>query len=411
MAVPCLVLYYIFMPKNSKKTQTNLTVDVAIIGGGLAGISCAYFLSKSGKSVAVLEQDKLGSGVTSLTTAFVTQVIDTNISDLVSMFGQAKTKLIWQSHQQAVDTIENVIHEESIECGFMRCSNYYYANSEKEFEVIKKDFSASKKLGFKVTLRGSDFLPFKNFGSMETLNQAKFSAGKYIQGLAKAAALSGAKIFENTKVVKISEEDGFSVAYTKEVKVTAKSLIIASYYPFGNPKITLFKKGMYVSYVLKLEIPKGALPEAIYEDTSNPYNYFRVDGNTLTIGGCDHRAEIKMSAEKNFKALEEYIKKTFPGLEYKIKTRWTGPILEPTDGLGLIGEVKPGRYVATAFSGNGMTYSTISGLLLTDLITKKPNSYKKLYDPKRIPSPKTLAIKAKDYTEEFFKGAVKNWFK
>lgn len=369
----------------------NNTADVTIIGGGLAGISAAYFLARAGKSVVVYEQKSMGGGVTSKTTAFVTQVIDTQIADLVSMFGAQKTKLIWQSHGDAIKTIGQIVKEEKIDCDFTNCPSYYYANTEKEFKTLLKDYQAAAKLGFNMKLHDINGLPFANAGYLEIPNQGKFKAQEYLKGLAKAAKKYGAKIYEHTKPPK---------------KILAKDVIVATYYPLSN-KATFLKKGMYVSYVMEVKIPKGALPYAIYEDTANPYNYFRIDPrdknfDTMIIGGRDHRAELKLNSKKQYATLEKYIKNTFKGMDYKIMSRWSGPILEPTDGLALIGRVSPHQYVTTAFSGNGMTYSTISATLLCDLITGKPTPLQKIYNPKRVPTLKQLAKKGLDYSQELY---------
>jgi glycine/D-amino acid oxidase-like deaminating enzyme len=254
------------------------TYDVAIIGGGLAGISTAYFLSKAGKRCVVFETKEIGSGATALTTAFITHFLDTSLADLEKIFGSQKARLAWQSHAEAIDVIEKITKEEKIESSFMRCPGYYYASTEKDIDDIEKEYETAQRLEFNLTWREKDYLPFHNFGSLEFKNQAKFYAKKYIAGLAQAAQKQGAHIFEHAPVEDIKKEGNeFSVVLTKSAVYSVKDVVIATYYPFGPQTKTHFKKGMYVSYVFKLKIPKNALPYAIYEDTENPYNYFRVD--------------------------------------------------------------------------------------------------------------------------------------
>jgi glycine/D-amino acid oxidase-like deaminating enzyme len=198
--------------------------------------------------------------------------------------------------------------------------------------------------------------------------------------------------------------------------VTAKDVIIATYKPITNQK-THLKKGMYRSYIYEIEVGRSQFPEAIYQDKSNPYYYFRVDRyekhDRIIIGGEDHKDIFGESLKnKSLKSLEEFFKKIYPSRNYKIITKWSGKVLEPSDGLALIGQIKPAYYVATAFSGNGMTYSMISALIIRDLILGRMNKWAEVYDPKRsILKPKRLGIKAKDYIEEFFGGALKNMLK
>src|SRR5690606_27255689 len=137
--------------------------------------------------------------------------------------------------------------------------------------------------------------------------------------------------------------------------------VSATYQPFGQPAGLFFKKGMYVSYVLELQIPKDALKEGIYEDTQNPYHYFRVDSGSrherMIVGGEDHLSEIPINTHKPLLVLRDYVRAHFGHLKYKIVREWSGPILEPVDGKAFIGKHKHPRVLyAFGFSGNGMTY-------------------------------------------------------
>jgi glycine/D-amino acid oxidase-like deaminating enzyme len=394
--------------------KKEIAAEVAIIGGGLAGVLTAYQLAKGGKKVAILEADEIGKGVTTYTTAFLTNVIDTDLSDLIKMYGAKNAKLIWQSHFDAINTLEQIAKKEKIDCEFTRCNNYVYALDEKEYEDLKEEKKGADKIGFKTELVKSKHLDFEQAGAWVIKNQGKYHATKFLYGLLPVLERMGVEIYEHSEVEEIEELDYFSVQ-TKNSRVLAKKVVIATYQPFNNPKQTLFKKGMYRSYVFEVQVPKGMFKEAIYEDMKNPYNYFRVDRGAkydrMVIGGQDHRNEIKMAPQRNFKALEDYLKQIMGGRKYAITRKWYSRVLEPSDGLALIGETSPNQYVATAFSGNGMTYSAIASQVLADQITNRKNPYSKLYDPKRIPSLYQLAKKGRDYTEELVGGAMKNIFK
>ena len=174
---------------------------------------------------------------------------------------------------------------------------------------------------------------------------------------------------------------------------------------------------MYRSYVYVLEIPKKLIPEGTYVDSNNPYHYFRIDQKEnfyeMIIIWEDHRKELKTEIlkKKSYKALEEYFIRLLNGKNYKIQRRWDGPILEPSDGIALIGEIEKDQFVATAFSGNGMTYAMIAAMMFRDYVLEKNNSWAEIYDPNRKIKIKTLLKKGKQYSEEFFHGAVKNVFK
>lgn len=164
-----------------------------------------------------------------------------------------------------------------------------------------------------------------------------------------------------------------------------------------------------------MQIPKGLFKQGIYEDTENPYHYFRIDRNgefdRMIIGGEDNRKEVEFGKQKNFDALRNYLKQLMGDRKFVIVRKWSGPILEPSDGLPLIGEFKPKQLLAAAFSGNGMTYSAIAAMMFKNIIIGKKSKWTSLYDPKRTPTIKQLYVKAKDFGEEFIQGVVKNTIK
>lgn len=397
------------------KLSGNLSADAVIVGGGLAGIMTAYLLAREGKDVVVLEKKKVGSGATEYTTAFITQDVDTNLSELSDLFGEKYAKLVWQSGSDAIDLIEQIVDDEEIDCDFTRCEVNLYANTKKNLADLDKEQKFIRKMGFKVSPLKQKGLDFNNAGYFSLHSQAKFQPMKFLYGLAAAASELGVRIFQETEVSELDQENGKVITKDK-FEVTADQIIVATYQPF-HQKLQLFlKKGMYKSFVLRLELPKNLIAEGLYLDNENPYHYFRVDPQQATdamiIGGEDIRSFLKINPDKCFRALETYLKKILPtGTPYQITHQWTGPILEPSDGLPLIGRVSDLELVATAFSGNGMTYAAIAALILSDMVMGKTNIYAPVYDPNRIPSLRQLYIKGSDYIEEFMRGAAKNIMK
>ena len=398
------------------KLEENLKCDVAIVGGGLAGILNAYLLAKSGKDVILLEKDKIGSGATEYTTAFITQDVDTEFAELIKLFGNDSARLIWQSGADAIDLIERIIKEEKIDCEFMRTSLYTYANTSKQFEDLKEEQKTISEFGFDASPpRADGALNFSNSGYFEIPNQAKFHPLKFLYALSDVVVKMGVKIYEQSEVTGIEHGETGITVRANEHQLDAEQVVVATYQPFHN-RIRLFlKRGMYRSYVLEARLPKRLIKEGMYLDTENPYHYFRIDPaadyDRIILGGEDVKSIFKINHEKSFAALEEYLGKILHGVEYTITRKWIGPILEPSDGIALIGETSENEFVATAFSGNGMTYSAISAMFINDLILGRENAYAKVYDPKRIPTIKNLFIKGGDYIDEFIGGAAKNIFK
>lgn len=394
--------------------SSDISTEVLIIGGGLAGMCLAYQLKRSEIKVVLIDKGRIGEGATELTTAITTADIDTNAADMIKMFGQNKARQIWHSGEKAIDEIERIQSSEKINCEFMRTPLYIYASSKKELKWLAKEDPAIKWLGGSCLFYSGPAAGLRIDGYIKLENQAKFHPLKFLIGLAGKVTERGGLIFETTEAHEIRKEGNLFKVLTKFGTISAKKVVITTYQPFKNPKQVFLKKGMYVSYMMELETEPGIMDEASYIDLENPYHYFRIDRGAkydrVLLGGEDHRKEIKISRAKCFKELENHWRKIFPG-GYKVVNKWSGPILESIDGVAFIGEVSKNLFLATAFSGNGMTYSMIAGMLIKDLILGNKNPWKKLYDPKRIPTLKQVFYKTNDYLGELFGGAVKHILK
>lgn len=397
--------------KKYPSLNRNIEVDVAIVGGGLNGILTAYLLSKTKTRVAVFEKGEVGSDATLLTTAFITQLLDTDNAELTELFGAKRAKQFIQSHGDAIDLIESIVKKEKIECSFMRCPAYVYVNNEKESTSLQKEYDASKKLSLTVNIDKNKVLSFENGGVLKYNNQAKFHPLQFLDRLTEIVAKRGIQIYENTEITELTDKKRITLKTKNDQTIQTKYAVVATHVPFNKPKELFAKKGVYTSYIIEAEIPKNLFKEAIYWDMDNPYHYFRVDKgkkfDSIILGGADHREEIKMDSEKNYAELEEYLQKLVPKKSYKLVRRWNGPIVEPLDGVAYIGKISPHQLSIVGHSGNGMTYSAVGAKIFADIINGKKNPYP-AYNPKRIPNLKQLATKGKDYTEEFFGGAVKN---
>jgi glycine/D-amino acid oxidase-like deaminating enzyme len=403
------------------KLRKDASTDVLIIGGGLAGLWCAYLLTKAGKHVTLIEKNKLGMSVTSCTTAFLTQSIDTPLTELEEIYSKDLARSVWQSHGEAIDLIEAIVEKEKIDCDFMRIPMHIYAKTDKEMGPLREENDLAVELGFDSRMVEKplpNFMTtFQSVGAQKIMKQGKYHPLKFFKGLLKASVKNGLEVYQKTEAVKISGKSTFTVETRSGTKILAKKVIVATYDPFNNPKPVHLKKGMYESYVYALRIQQGLIPEGLYMDQDNPYHYFRVDRENsrtdrLIIGGEDHRHELlKPLRNKSFKALKQFIDETFPDLEYKVLEKWDCEILEPSDGLALIGEYAPGQFLASAFSGNGMTYSAIAGMIISDMILGRDNEFASIFDPTRPFNKKALLHKARDYAGEFVGGAGKNILK
>ena len=368
------------------KLRVDVTTDVAIVGGGLTGLLTAYLLSKTGKKVAVLEAGTLGSGATAYTTAFITQVIDTSLGDLIRMVGPQKAESIWQAGEQAIDRIETIVKKEKIDCEFQRCSARVYASSEKDYKKLENEHRAAERLGFATKLVSNRTLPFEQYGLLEVKDQAKFHPLKFLRGVADIVVTSGGQIFEHSKALSLKEGPGGATT----VKTSRRKrhgercdrghLCALQQTRDGEIHKRICTAVMFLRYDFQKEYLRkdfiGTLRAPIIISASTAGEQF----DRMILGGEDHRSELRVSPKKKFDALEKYLVDLLGGRSYQIVRKWIGAVLEPVGGLPLIGAYKPHQFVATAFSGNGMTYAMVSALIFRDLILGKRNPWTHVFD-------------------------------
>jgi len=379
--------------------RENLKTDVVVIGGGLAGLSVAYCLTQSGKSVVLVEDGAIGSGETGRTTAHLVTALDDRYYDFESIFGEEKTRLIAESHQMAIDFVEKIVKEEKIDCGFERVDGYLFIDPSDEEKSLDKELTACRKAGVAVEMiEEVPGLSEKKKG-LRFLNQAQFHPLLYLNGLCKAIEKNGGQIYTNTHASAIHHE---GITTTEGFTVQAKHIVVATNSPVNNLFTMFEKQYAYRTYVIGALVKKDALPKALWWDTGDfdvnsdvpPYHYVRVcpydDVHDLLIsGGEDHptgdTSKTEVKEEDRYELIENWTLKHFP--VQKFLHRWSGQVLEPMDGIAFIGRNpydKDNVYIITGDSGNGMTHCSFAGLLISDLINGKKNKWEELYNPSRF---------------------------
>ncbi len=378
--------------------QENWETDVCIIGAGIAGMSVAYELSKKGKDVIVLDKSDLALGETAHTTAHLSYILDNRYVDLVKKHGEKKARLILESHADAIEHIENIVKQEIIDCDFKRVNGHLYVSPEKgtlddQIELQREcDFINSLENSYDVRMQiVRNVSLFEGNPCMVVPKQAQFHPLHYRNGLIRAVERRGGKVFFGTKVEKVVTHGDSVEVHTKNGStVKAKYLVIATNTPFTNTVVMHTKQASYRSYVIGYKIAKGSGPVGLYWDTDSPYHYVRTVPYTMTedlliVGGEDHKTGQNENPKECFERLELWAKKYFPYVT-NIDYQWSGQIVETVDDIAFIGHNPTDAknvFVATGFSGNGMTYGAIAGVLIKDLILKRPNLLSEVYEPSR----------------------------
>jgi glycine/D-amino acid oxidase-like deaminating enzyme/nitrite reductase/ring-hydroxylating ferredoxin subunit len=401
-----------------KPLDSDIFVDVAVVGAGIAGLTTAYLLCKSGKNVAILEDGQIASGESSRTTAHITCALDDRYYVIEDRYGKKAARTAAQSHSQAIDTIEQIVNEEQIDCQFERLDGYLFLDPTDSKKSLEREIEATHNAGLETSLLEKS--PVDSLGKAPCLcfpNQAQFQPLKYYRGIAESIVRHGGQIFTETHASDIKSNK--AITSTGHI-VKAKHIVIATNAPIVDKISKLYvRQFAYRTYVIAARIAKGSVPKALYWDTGNqksknvasPYHYVRVqelednDYDLLVAGGEDHPTGASDDFDAKFERLTKWTKQRFPIGE--IEYWWSGQVMEPTDSFAFIGrnpkDKRKNIFIATGDSGNGMTHGTIAGILLTDLILgkKQRKDWQKLYNPSRRmrkPSKPPKPVVAKSHT-------------
>ncbi len=387
-------------PLAFRKLDENIETDVVIVGGGMAGVSIAYNLVRSGKKVVIVEDGFIGSGETGRTTAHLVTALDDRYYNLEKMFGDEKTKLIAESHKSAIDFIERAVKRENIKCDFERVNGYLFLHPTDDVESLGKEYKAATKAG--IAVEELERVPgMANYYGpcLRFLNQAQFHPLKYIKALCEVIQQNNqCLIYTNTHAKKI---DHTGVVTDDDFKINAKYVVVATNTPVNNKVAIHLKQIAYRTYVIAAKIKKGSEAKNLWWDTGDfsannntpPYHYVRTQryDNTydlLIIGGEDHptgSTDIGHVPETERYALLEKWAKEYFDIE-EVIYKWSGQVMEPADSIAFIGKNpfdKDNVFIVSGDSGNGMTHGTIAAELITDLINGNENKFSEVYDPSR----------------------------
>ena len=376
----------------------DLRVNVCIVGAGIAGMTCAYLLARTGRSIVVIDDGPIAGGETGRTTAHLTNALDDRYYEIERIHGAEGARIAAASHAAAIDRVEQIASLEEIDCDFERLDGYLFLGGDSKKEELDRELKATRKAGLATELVDKVPVDFYDFGpALKFPRQAQFHPLKYLNGLTRAILRDGGKIYCGTHAEKIEDGEPAKVTTADGYVITADNIIVATNTPVNDWLIIHSKQAAYRTYVLGCRVPKGAVPRGLYWDTPDPYHYIRLqdapsddgrgaDSEILIVGGEDHKTGQANDQDERFACLEKWARDRFPMIQ-SVDYRWSGQIMEPVDYMGYIGR-NPGSdrhiFVATGDSGNGMTHGMIAGILLTDLVLGLKNPWAALYDPSRV---------------------------
>jgi glycine/D-amino acid oxidase-like deaminating enzyme len=380
-------------PFPSPSLEQNVRADVCVIGAGIAGLTTAYLLAREGKSVVVLEKDKIGGGETSHTSAHLSNALDVGYRKIESLHGETGARLAAHSHSSAISRIDFIVAKEHIDCRFERVDGYLFLGPHDSENDLHLEFEAARRAG--VNVKEVQHAPshLKLGPCLKFQRQAQFHPLKYVAGLAAAFKRYGGRIYTATEARKIKSGKTAEILTVNKRKVSAGAIVVATNTPANQRTSLRAKQTAYRSYVIGIPIRANSIPKVLYWDTEDPFHYVRLqrisdhlgERQLLILGGEDHKATQPEDLENRFARLRSWARARFGPLA-EPEFHWSGQVMNSADGLALIGR-NPGDeenvYIATGDSGMGLTHGTIAGILLTDLIMGRENPWANLYNPSR----------------------------
>lgn len=374
--------------------KRDAVADVCVIGAGMAGLLTALELAERGRSVLVLERDGIAAGETRATSAHLSTVLDTRYFALAGMHGAESARLVATSHMRGIAHLERVANAYGIDCGFQRVSGFLCANDAAQTEILERELEAATSAGVSCELVKRAPLPVGSGPALHFPHQAQFDPLAFLDGVVSALQRKDVQILAPVTVNGFdsgSASDQVGVHTSDGRSIRANHVVVATNTPINDLVAMHTKQAPYRSYALAVASPPPL--SALCWDLAEPYHYVRsaVDAESgrpvLVAGGEDHKVGQDADGERHWQQLEEWLRERFPNAG-ELVSRWSGQVLETSDGLGFIGR-NPGQervLIATGFSGNGMSYSGIGAELVADLIQNAKNPFEQLYEPARKPS-------------------------
>ncbi|MCU4752925.1 FAD-dependent oxidoreductase [Halobacteria archaeon AArc-curdl1] len=384
--------------------EEETSVDVAVVGGGITGLTAAITLKKAGRTVAVIESDRVVESTTGHTTAKLTSQHGLIYEKLRSGFGEEKAKQYADANEAAIDEVGRRVEADGIECNFRRTSAYTYATSSKDVQQLREEARTARSVGLPASFVTETPLPFDDAveGAVRFDDQAEFHPRRYLLSVADSIHGDGSVIYETTRALDVEPGSPCRVE-TERGEVVADDVVVATHFPFFDRAGYFSRMHPHRAYLLAARVEESL--EGMYYSTDSPPATIRSHpalgegGEELLIaGGQSHKPGLDgPEASERYRRCEDFLREHFTveSIEY----RWSTMDYSSIDSVPFIGRIDPRSrrvYVGTGFNGWGMSGGTAAGLILADLITDGDSPWADVFDPQRLP-PRSAA---KSFLEE-----------
>lgn len=388
-----------------KQIDKDIEVDVLIVGGGITGLTTAYFLKDKNFFICLVDQDKVGHGVSSKTTGKLNYLQETIYSTLEKNYSYKIANLYYKSQRHAIKIVKDIIEKEKIDCNFEKVTSYVFTDKEEEVKKLIKEKAILESMGSKVDEHYSIPLKLNSMYAISVDNTAVFHPLKYLYALKNICLKHNIKIYEFTKIYNIKKEGNYYICDANDKKIKAKKVVLACHYPFFLfPLLFPIKTYLEKSYITASKVDENE--KKTYITSKNPTHsirFYEKENSYLIYLNNSH----KICNDLNDKELFESSLNQANKLDLSPDYIWSNEDIMTYDKLPFIGKIKENMWIGTGYNTWGMTNGTIAAFLLSDLILDKENMYEELFSLKR----KNLKNKVIGYSNNLFinlKGYIPN---
>ncbi|TJY40763.1 FAD-dependent oxidoreductase [Cohnella pontilimi] len=395
------------------KLEQDLTVDVAVVGAGITGITTAYLLAREGKRVALVEAGRLLNGTTGHTTAKITAQHGLIYDELMDRFGQDLVYFYYAANRDGAEFIRSMVQGMNIDCDYTEEDAYLYTIEEDNIRAIQREYEAYKKLGIPGRLEDGIPLPVTASSAVVMPGQARFHPVKYLTRLLEEFIRWGGLVYENTVVETVEEGEPSVVVTQNGPKITCLHVVSCSHFPIFETGLYFARLHAESSYALAVRVRRD-VPTGMYLSVDDPNRSVRTIDNDgeklLLIGGESHKTGQGECTSGRYESLIRFAQEHFDVSD--VLYRWSAHDLVTLDKLPYVGRATskyPNSYVATGFRKWGMTNGTAAAMLLKDLILGADNPYAKLFDPNRSVSAggvKSFVSQNADVAKQYVQGKL-----